>query len=540
MLRRLSLWGLPLIATAGLVWLMPSRAPSAQTEPLAVAERPDGTAEAYYALGDAALTTGFTLITDYWTTLIEESPHLARGHVDHYLPTELKTLNYRPADAMMADLAEIFFADRHPRTGLIPYAYAADLPPDPTPTGGATTTDQQQPVGLIERAAELCAWFPDQRPLQAQCLALAEATVIAFDVPDTSSAPDTSGTPGPANTSTPAPSPTGLWGWVNIAGGHPRHSVTLTQDYGQVALGMAQIAEAQRRPDLLQWADQKLQFVWQHPQSATLPLLYEQFVLTQGRDRPEERSSDTDTLYFVRQLFALCEMTNQPQYCAQALATTDVWVEGAWVPEWGHFVRKLDPDGRPAVDSLYGDGKYNTLAMLVEAYRVTGDQRYLNRLQTAWDTLLRLGENGLVPEMVQRGAVVTDQGLDPQQTIFLEILLEAHAVSNDPAFLAAANTLGNAILNQGASALRLESGQGGDALLQLALARQPIGRLEVHLPAAATQITLRRDSETLLQTHVPAPVAVFYLPEDTYDLTVAGETQRITLQGQQIQHFPIP
>jgi uncharacterized protein (UPF0297 family) len=305
---------------------------------------------------------------------------------------------------------------------------------------------------------------------------------------------------------------------------------------------MAQIAEAQQRPDLLQWADQKLQFVWQHPQSPTLPLLYEQFVLTQGRDRPEEPSSDTDTLYFVRQLFALCELTDQPQYCAQALATTDVWVDRAWVPEWGHFVRKLTPDGRPAVDSLYGDGKYNTLAMLVEAYRVTGDRAYLDRLQQAWQTLVRLGENGMAPEMVQRGVAVTDQGLDPQQTLFLEILLEAYAVSNDPAFLAAANALGDTILSQEEVALRLESGQGGAALLKLALARRPISRLEVRLPHAAAHLTLRREDETLLQTQVPASVAVFYLPEGTYNLTVEGKTHGIALWGQQrmVIDMPIP
>jgi hypothetical protein len=514
--RRAPLWGLLLLATAGLVWLAHSPAPSAQAEPLAVADRPDGGTEAYYAAGDAALTTGLALLTDYWSALAQDRPELARGHVDHYLPVELKALDYGPADTLMAELAETFFATRDPQTGLIPYPYDAPLPEEPTQPGGAISTAGLQPVGLIARGTELCAWFPSDRALQRQCLDLAEATVARFDVA--------------ASAVTDAP--TGLWGWVDVASGAaPRYSITLTQDYGQVALGIAHLAAAP--PELLGWADQKLRFVWQHPQSPTLPLLYEQFVLTRGLVRPEEPSSDTDTLYFVRQLFELCELTDTPQYCDWALATTDVWVERAWVPQWGHFVRKLNPDGSPATDRLYGDGKYNTLAVLVDAYRATGDRAYLDRLLLAWNSLLRLGENGLAPEAVRRGKPLADQGLDPQQTIFLEILLEAYAASDDPAFLAAADALGDRILAQGESAMRLESGQGGAALLRLALARQPVARLELALPAADTQIALHQGARPLLQAQVPGTVAVIYLPEGTYRLSALGQSRTLSLRGHQ-------
>ncbi|HSM83856.1 MAG TPA: hypothetical protein VLS96_19355, partial [Nodosilinea sp.] len=440
------------LVTAGLVWLTHSRAPSASLPPLAVADRPDGQEEAYYAAGDEALTTGLTLLTDYWTTLLTENPDLARGYVDNYLPPVLKALGYRPADALMAQLAETFFAARDPHTGLIPYAYDAELPSDPTAPDAAVTTGNQQPVGLLARAAELCQWFPRDRTLQNHCLELGQSTIDHFDV---------------AAASAPAGLPTGLWGWVDVtSGAAPRHALTLTQDYGQVALGMAHLAAA--KPEWQPWADAKLAFVWQHPQSNTLPLLYEQFVLTQGLERPEEPSSDTDTLYFVRQLFELCHLTNTPRYCDWALATTDVWVERAWVPEWGHFIRKLNPDGSPAVDSLYGDGKYNTLYMLVQAYRVTGDRAYLDRLRLAWENLSNLGKNGLAPELVRQGEMVADQGLDPQQTIFLDILLEAYAASDDPVFLRAAEDLCDRILEQGESVMRLESGQAGVALLKLA------------------------------------------------------------------------
>ncbi|MFQ4136149.1 hypothetical protein PGN35_007490 [Nodosilinea sp. PGN35] len=504
------LLGLAAVTTAGLVWLAHSRAPSASLPPLATATRPDGQSEAYYAAGDAALTTGLALLNDYWTTLLNENPALARGHVDHYLPPTLKALGYRPADALMAELAETFFAARDPQTGLIPYAYEAELPRDPKAPDAIFTTANKQPVGLIDRAAELCQWSPGDRALQSQCVDLAQSTIDHFDVPQ------------------PTTEPTGLWGWVDVtSGAAPRHALTLTQDYGQVALGMVKLAAA--KPELRPWADEKLAFVWQHPQSSTLPLLYEQFVLTQGLERPEEPSSDTDTLYFVRQLFELCELTGTPQYCDWAMATTDVWVERAWVPQWGHFIRKLNPDGSRAVDSLYGDGKYNTLYILVQAYRVTGDRAYLDRLQLAWNTLRHLGQDGLAPEMVERGEMVVDQGLDPQQTIFLDILLEAYAASDDPAFLRAADDLGDRILEEGESVMRLESGQAGGALLRLAQARQGIGRLELELPATETQLTLRHRGRTLLQTQVPGKIAIVYLPQGHYTVVAQREGTTHTL-----------
>lgn len=447
--------------------------------------------------------------------------------MDQYLPPALKALGYRPADTLMAELAQTFFAARNPQTGLIPYAYDAELPSDPNAPNAILTTGNKQPVGLIERAAELCQWSPSDRALQRQCLDLAQRTIDQFDVAVPAGLPP--------NT------PTGLWGWVDVtSGAAPRHALTLTQDYGQVALGLTKLAEA--NPALQPWTDQKLAFVWRHLQSPTLPLLYEQFVLTQGRSRPEEPSSDTDTLYFVRQLFDLCELTNNSHYCDWAMATTEVWVERAWMPQWGHFIRKLNPDGSPAVDSLYGDGKYNTLYILVEAYRATGDRAYLDHLLRAWNTLKALGQNGFAPEMVQRGRMVADQGLDPQQTIFLDILLEAYAASNDPAFLQAATDLGDRILATGDSVMRLESAQAGVALLKLAQARHAIGRLELALPTTNTQITLRRQDQTLLQTQVPAKIAIIYLPQGNYTLIAQSEgiAQTLPIQLSESIQITVP
>jgi hypothetical protein len=341
----------------------------------------------YYTAGDEFLTAAFELLEDYWQGIHAESPELVRGHLDNYLPTELQPLQYEPADALMADFAETFFAARHPQSGLIPYAYDTPIPGNPdNPAEADLTSGNMQPVGLIARAMEFCHWFPRDRALQNHCAKLARSTIAHFDV-------------------STAPEPThGLWGWVDVASDRaPRNSLTLTQDYGEVAWGMAQLTQQTGDPQFAQWADTKLRFVWEHPMTPALPLLHEQFVLTEARDRPDEPSSDTDTLYYVRRLFDLYGLTGNVEYRDWALAVTDLWFDRAWNAQWGHFLRKLNADGSPAVDTLYGDGKYNTLHMLVRAYEVTGNGAYLERLQIAWQHLIQMGQNGLAPEAMARG-----------------------------------------------------------------------------------------------------------------------------------------
>ncbi|WP_204140063.1 hypothetical protein [Halomicronema sp. CCY15110] len=475
-------------------------------------QRPDGTAVTDYAAGDEFLTAAFTLLEDYWQDIRNENPDLVRGHLDHYLPPELKTLNYEPADALMREFAEAFFTARHAQTGLIPYAYDTPVPGDPhRPAEADLTSGAMQPVGLIARAMEFCLWFPADRALQNQCRALARNTIEHFDVPAESAQPH------------------GLWGWVNVASDRARRSsLTLIQDYGEVAWGMAQLSQQTGDPYFAQWADTKLQFVWQHPMSADLPILHEQFVLTQALDRPEEPSSDTDTLYFVRRLYDLYDLTQTPQYRDWALAVTDLWCDRAWNSQWGHFIRKLNPDGTPAVDTLYGDGKYNTLAMLVRAYQVTDDVAYLEQLKLAWNNLVRLGQNGLAPEAVRQGLADREAGLDPEQTIFLDILVEAYKASGDRAFLQAAETLGRAILQQGPSVMRHESGQAGHAFLKLALARQPIHRVELTLTQPHTPLQIERTGHPLLRVMPPTANVVVYRPRGPEAIVTSASGQLAT------------
>ncbi|MFH7243858.1 MAG: hypothetical protein ACHWZW_13520 [Spirulina sp.] len=503
-LRRIShrpwRWGLVTLGLVVLLGLWPRANPALEPQMIRLWSRSDGAPIAYYAVGDEFLTAAFQLLDDYWIDLRDHSPNLLRGHLDHYLPPELQALHYEPADDLMADFADRFFAARHPQTGLIPYAYDVPIPGDPhNPAEAHLTSDHKQPVGLIARAVEFCRWFPQDQTLQQNCVDLAHRTMAYFDVPAD-------------------PQPNGLWGWVDVGDTQARSSLTLTQDYGDVALAMAQISQWTGDSTYAQWADEKVRFVWQQRMTPDLPLLQEQFVLDRALERPDEPSSDTDTLYFVRQLFDLAERTGQTTYRDWALAVTDLWVEQAWNESWGHFVRKLSPDGTPAVDTLYGDGKYNTLAILEQAYVATGKTAYLERLRRAWKNLAAMGQGGLAPEAIQRGQGNPAEELDAQQTFFLEILVDTYNASGDPRFLADAEALGHAILQRGESVMRLESGQAGQAFLKLALARQPVERVSLSLAQPNTPIPITQAGKTVGQLVPPTEEVVIYLAGDGYGL----------------------
>ena len=504
-----------LVASVTLLWCPVRSVTFAQD--LTQIESADGKKKAYYAVGDEFLTTGLDLIDRYWSEIAKTGKHLLRGHLDNYLPIALKSLDHEPAEAMMRSFADYFFTARNPNTGLIPYSYDSWLDPSQT-----MRTYNKQPVALISKGVEFCQWFPEDQNLQDYCLDLAEDTIVHFDGKRQSDLPTIPNHLIDFNSDNKSNS--GLWGWVDVeTGNEPRISLTLIQDYGAVANGLAYLSGQTANPQLMQWADRKLEFVWQNRMNEHLPVLNEQFLPSKGLLRAEEMSSDTDTLYYVRQLFELYELTGEQKYRDWAIAVTNLWYEKAWNEEWGHFIRKLNPDGTPAVNTLYGDGKYNTLYILVHAYEVTQDPKYLDRFKQAWNNLLQMGNRGLVPKYIKQGKMVEEYGLDKQQSIFLDLLVAAYEVSGDQEILEAAEDLGKRIIEEGEEVMRIEGSQAGNAFLRLALARQKIRRLEVTLGKTNMPLRLKQDDKRVLEVIVPAEVAVVYLPEGAYELEVGKE-----------------
>jgi hypothetical protein len=450
--------------------------------------RADGTVVTTHAAGDPFLVAGWALTDRYWSQIAARGRRQLLGSLDAFLPAAL--VDDEGARRMMRGFAETFFAARDPRTGLIPYAY--DVPN--ALAGGRT--GGRQPVDLLYAAMELQRWFPQDAELLAAARALGDATLAAFDEPDA-----------------------GVWGWADVKGEAPALPGVHPVQLGRVAEAMARLSAATGDPRYRRWAEGKLR--WARSTRGGSALVCGTFT-PRARVDTDGGLCDTDLLYLTRRLFAVSRLTGDRELRAWALADTDAWLTGGWLPEHGHFARRLRPDGSAATDALYGDAKYNTLHVLVAAYRETGDARYLQRLKAAWRGLLAAGSEGLAPDRVRAGRMEAGRGADPAQTNFLPILVDAYVVSGDRELLEMARALGAAILRRGESVVRMQGGQGGDAFLRLAIASREVRRVEVALDGPAARVTVTEGGRTVVDAHGPRAAAVIYLARGGATLRTLG------------------
>lgn len=464
--------------------------------------RDDGTTVTEHAAGDPFLVTGFRLTGRYWSAVAAGGRAQLQGSLDHFLPPVL--MDDEAARRTMRSFAASFFAARDPATGLIPYSYDV-----PTPLGDGRTGGRQ-PVDLLYKAMELQRWFPADAELLARARALGDATLAAFDEPGA-----------------------GVWGWADARGAAPPLPRVHVVQLGRVADAMVRLSAATGDPRYRAWALAKLR--WARSTRGASVLVCGIFT-PRARVDTDGGLCDTDLLYLTRRLYSIARLTGDPELRGWALSDTDAWVDGGWLASHGHFARRLRPDGAAATDVLYGDGKYNTLRVLIGAYRATGEARYLERLKAAWRGLAAAGRDGLAPDQLAAGRMEERTGVDPEQTYFLEILLDAYVASGDPDFLAAARALGAAILRRGPSVMRMQGGQAGDAFLRLAVASREVRRVEVALDGSGARVTVTEGGKVVVDARGPRAAAVIYLARGGARLRTSGGARvvadrRLSLPG---------
>ncbi|HEX5727646.1 MAG TPA: hypothetical protein VFX98_19395 [Longimicrobiaceae bacterium] len=478
--------------TAGVLGLAAGAPASGQM--LAESVLGDGVAEQYLVLGNPELELGHALADRYWTGIARGGRSLLRGGLDDFLSPALDAMDHRAAERMMRSFAADFFRAADPRTGLVPYSFDAESQLAGGRTGG------RQPVDLVYKAALFLRWFPQDPEVRRGSAALAAATLRAFDTPDG-----------------------GVWAWASVRTGRGDLPGVHPVQFGQMAEGMHEVSRRTGDARFGRWADAKLAWAWRQRAPGAAGLVCGYFT-PRGRRDTDGGLCDTDVLYLTRRLFALHRLTGNPLYRQWALANTDAWMAGGWGSA-GHFVRRVRPDGARAADVLYGDGKYNTLWVLTAAYRETRDPRYVARLKQAWRTLRARGTGGLAPETVQgaRGG----GRVDPQQTLFLAILVDAHQATGDAELLRMARELGAAIRARGESVMRMEGGQAADAFLRLGLASVPMRRVEVELASRSATADFEAGGRTAT-ARGPRRVVVAYLPRAGSAVRVRGGAQIVS------------
>lgn len=465
--------------------------------------RPDNRVEAYLATGDPYLEYGLSQIDQYWSTI---DPALLRGYVDVMLPSTLRVLDHNAARAMMARFRTYLEGQRNAQTGLIPYSHFGE-----DNIGGVDRANRQT-LRMVARMAEFAEWFPSDVNTLATLRAMADATIEHFDYTEANG------------------QPAGVTNWVRVDQPDDYAQSYLTQDLGYAAYGVAVAGLATGDRRYLDWARQKIDFVWANRTNPPLPLIPEILTGTSWNITGEDSfTSDSDTLYFVQELFKLYALTNDPVYKDRGLAVADWWYEHAWMPQYGHFSRKLNrSDGMMHKADLYGDAKHNLLFALVGAYQFSGDTKYLTRVKEAYRNLRAAGQDGFIPRTIFEGQMVVEDGPDRHQSYYIELLVYAYEVSGDREFLTMAEEFAQHLLSKRPDLIRQASGQGGTAYLRLAMARNEIERLEVDFQtcgAPVNHVVLKQNGVTVLDRMVAADVAVIYIPAGNYEVQIVKDAR---------------
>ena len=220
------------------------------------------------------------------------------------------------------------------------------------------------------------------------------------------------------------------------------------------------------------------------------------------------------------------------KYLGMALGLTLDWIRYGWVPKWRQFVRKIHHDGTQADTSISGDGKHNTLYILIEAYRFTRDSFYLNIFDQAWGLFVELATDvklgGFFPKLVEAGTLPADSVPAPLQEIFLDVIVTADPATADAGepradYLTMAEDFAARIIaahDGGTDYYQIKDGVLGRALLRLALAKGTLRRVSISLSEdSITTLIFHSNAIGTVEVHLLGHKrAVVYINDGTYDV----------------------
>ena len=498
----------------------------------------DGTMEQYYSGGDRFLTKAFALLASYWkSNAADNALYMTQGGLDTYLPIQLRDLKHNAASAMEKRLGDYVWSQLGSYR-LVPYYYPSLLDPD-----NNITAANKQHLDFPLHAAELLTWFENDHIYGDKTMRLCDATMTSYGQPLQ-----------------------GVFPWADVTTGQHYGRITLIEHIGYMAFGMATVTKLTGQDKYLRWADQKVDFVYAQRPNSWLHILADKLT---PDDFVPSATSGTDTLYYVRRLFEAWKLLDgkpayqqyADKYRTQALAVAQHWIVNNWRPEFGHFSGKVPLKTDPPIPtntlptSIYGDGKWNTLFILVWAYRATSDANtaatYLALLKTAWENLLTMSTAsvGLVDGRFISGVgsgyidEAPPASVSPSpssgQINFLDLLLTAYEASGDSYFLTRAITLGDNMLVKGDVVFLPNSGLPGAVFLRLAQAYNTIRRLQIIMGARNRTIKIESEKgEGILFAIVPADIAIVYLPQDRYAVSVENRSKNVALDSDMIISFP--
>lgn len=275
------------------------------------------------------------------------------------------------------------------------------------------------------------------------------------------------------------------------------------------------------------------------------------------------------TYWRRRELKPLLNAGFPHQYLGMALGLTLDWIRYGWHPRWRQFSRKISLDGTRSDTRIYGDGKWNTLFMLIEAYRYTGDEFYLRIFDEAWGKFEELSRDpalgGLFPEGVREGQTVldgctpfgqTDPSDQPRycyetnQESFLEAILTAYDATVEagrprPSYLDSAENLANRIIqayeDRTPKVTAGHNGLLGGLCIRLARARTTLRRIKFEFALGSETLLISPGGPQSQPIEIDirdASKAVVYMEEGIYSIQIRQNGQLLPAVPLQLQVGP--
>jgi hypothetical protein len=169
---------------------------------------------------------------------------------------------------------------------------------------------------------------------------------------------------------------------------------------------------------------------------------------------------------------------------------------------------------------MRGDTKYNYPHLLCLLTRLTRDPKYMQRFDALWATYVREACDGWMPNTLDQGHRTQRRDEPPEdqnQTMYLQLLLEAHEVTKDPKYLAQAGAWAEKLLTPAGEAHWRGDSIGAD-LIRYARTAKLVSRMELRFqtPGPATVQIRKPDGATVFSGQVSTSVAVFYLAPGRY------------------------
>jgi len=490
------------------------------TGPFGTAPRPDGCAETYYSLDPYCAAAMLRVADELGRKTLRMTWHYDRW----------RELNYRPMiEAYRRTFAD-YFARLDADRGLVPMKIG----------------------GLFERD------LPKPKPRRAHCVDAAPwaadfAAALADDAQALQAAADYLDAiwrqhwlPGQ-----------GLYGVVDLDTGRRLVPGVKINYYGRLGTAMALLFQYTKDA---KWRDRVLelnQFVWNHrrnPQRAYVPLFIDAEnpdvsynVEVQLSSKEAGVSDDSDSIYYIRDVFRQYELTALPLLKEMVYRHGRDYIDAAWLGnEVGHFTRHWWINVRPLSRRMYGDGRFNSnyqMALAAHLADTPQDKRYfLDYLDKQLATFRKLDSvAGLFGQQFLDGGRVEpeygynqdDWGISQSQEIYCDILLAAHEACGDPGYLDQARQQMDRMLAAGPKYWNPRNASLPSVAVRLARAVNWPARVEVDLGAEAATLTLQRGGAEVLQALVPSRFAVLYLPAGTYTATIqrGAETSRQELHA---------